>query len=368
MSIFEALRNIDIDIDENAILKTIDKLCHLKDVDDNTIPSYCFLHEITDTFNISKEKAIEIAYANGYTIIEVLPNDEIDGTLLIADKDCSIEQIQDDYTKFFGVEIEAQEFNKNKVEIKTESLKETLNPATGSKITDARILSLLKDCVKDVASIYSNYSSNLQTELDYIENESSKTFGTMCYPKYEGDSFKLVLNKHMYSEPDDAIKNTIYHELAHFIQMLEQFDNDVVYWSDSDGSLLASTKYRSEYWKSHGTRWRQIADEIGRKFNTEIHSTDSFTLHTGVGDYAQDKRKWVVKCKHCGHESRYERVTDFVKNPNISTYDALVKKYGETKVKQRYSDSSIERFKKLPYWSCGLCGAKGEFESNYEKQ
>ena len=366
MSIFEDLNDIDIEIDDKVILKTIDKLCHIKDVDDNTIPSYCFLHEITDTFDISEDEAMKIAYDNGYTIIEVLPNDEIDGTLLIADNDCSIEQIQDDYIKFFGVEIEAQEFNKDKVEVETESLNESLNPSTGSRITDKRVLGLVNECVNNVAHIYNNYSSSLKNNLDCIENESARTFGTMCYPDFEGDSFKLVLNKHMFNEPDEAIKNTVYHELAHFVQMLEQFDNDVVYWKGD--TLLASKEYRTKYWQSHGTRWRQIADEIGRKFGVEIHRTDSYTLHTGVGDYAQDKRKWAVECKHCGHISRFEKATEFVKNPNISLYDVYCKKYSKNAVDFRYEKSTIERMKNTPYWSCGLCGAKGEFESNYGKQ
>lgn len=361
MNLLEALN----DVNEQDVAKTIYKLCHIKDVDDNDAPSYCFLHEITDIYGITDDEALNIARKYGYNIIKVFSNEEIDGSLLVADKECSIDQIKDDYIKFFGVEVEIEKLKDEEKPSgpKYESLKESMSGTT--PIQDIRIINLINQCCEDVKSLYPDLSFD---NIYYMTGSSTHTFGTMCYPDYENGNFTLVLNKHMFNEDDNAIKNTIYHELAHYVQMSWQFEYDIVYWEF--GQLRGSYKYRTKEWQSHGTVWREIADNIESHFNVKISSTDSYSTHTGVGDYAQEQKKWVVKCNHCGREFKYEKATPFVKEPNITHYDYMIKYKKEKDYYKNYyeqhPDIKKERQNNL-YWRCG-CGVKGEFETNYDKK
>jgi len=109
-----------IEEDENAIVDTIYKLSHIRDIDGEDTPSYCFVHDITDTFGLSEDEAVGIAKDNGYVVYEILPNGDVDSGLVIADRDCSKDLISTDYEKFFGVEIEIKPYGEeveDKVEV-----------------------------------------------------------------------------------------------------------------------------------------------------------------------------------------------------------------------------------------------------------
>ena len=101
---------IDKEEDKDAIVSEIDSLTHTIDIEGEKVPSYCFVHDITNTFGLSDDEAIKIAKDNGYIVYKVVPNDaDIESGLVIADKECSKDLIVNDYKKFFGVEIDIED-------------------------------------------------------------------------------------------------------------------------------------------------------------------------------------------------------------------------------------------------------------------
>lgn len=227
-----------------------------------------------------------------------------------------------------------------------------------SIIQDKRILDIINKCISELKSI----GYHIDDDIDFVWGDSTHTFGEMFWPKYQTGYYTLALNKYMIDEPEDAIRNTVLHELAHYINMKDQLWNDIIFWYDS-----STLKYRRAYYNktkhsAHGTDWKRIAADISSKLHTQITRTNSFELHPGVGKHRDDKIKYIVKCKNCGNELKYSKKTAFVSNPNITYYDFLVNKYGLDVVERHYSPESLEDKKNTLYWSCGSCGAKGQWE------
>jgi len=100
----------DEDIIKNEeILSTLYKMTHIKNVDGNDA-SYCFLEEISNIYGLDEDTIKDIALNNGYKLMKVSPGETIDGGLLIADKNCSAQHIKTDYMKFYGTEVEVEEY------------------------------------------------------------------------------------------------------------------------------------------------------------------------------------------------------------------------------------------------------------------
>ena len=100
----------DEDIIKNKeILSTLYKLTHIKNVNGNDA-SYCFLEEISNIYGLDEDTIKDIALNNGYKLMKVSPGETIDGGLLIADKNCSAQHIKTDYQKFYGTEVEVEEY------------------------------------------------------------------------------------------------------------------------------------------------------------------------------------------------------------------------------------------------------------------
>lgn len=96
-------------IKNDEILSTLYKLTHIKNVDGNDA-SYCFLEEISNIYSIDEDTIKEIALQNGYKLMKVFPNENVDGGILIADKNCSAQHIKTDYNKFYGVEVDVEDY------------------------------------------------------------------------------------------------------------------------------------------------------------------------------------------------------------------------------------------------------------------
>ena len=100
----------DEDIIKNEeILSTLYKMTHIKNVNGNDA-SYCFLEEISNIYGLDEDTIKDIALNNGYKLMKVFPGETIDGGLLIADKNCSAQHIKTDYQKFYGTEVEVEEY------------------------------------------------------------------------------------------------------------------------------------------------------------------------------------------------------------------------------------------------------------------
>ena len=96
-------------IKNEEILSTLYKYTHIKNKDSEDA-SYCFLEEICNIYGLDEDEMKDIALSNGYKLMKVFPNENVDGGLLIADKNCSAQHIKTDYLKFYGVEAEVEEY------------------------------------------------------------------------------------------------------------------------------------------------------------------------------------------------------------------------------------------------------------------
>lgn len=205
------------------------------------------------------------------------------------------------------------------------------------RIEDGRTLGLVEKC----RGIVESCGYKIGDDIEYMWGDAVNEFGTMCWPKSKSDKYKLVLNIHMKDEPEEAIMNTICHELCHYVNMKIMFREGIIFWSDwKEGVLLTSKKYKPAIYSSHGKSWRDIAAAVSKKLGTEITRTDSYQTHTGVGEYAKNSYKYVVRCTNCGWEVGYMKKTSFAEDPN-----------------QRSPYSG--RYK----YACPKCHASGKFET-----
>lgn len=338
----------------------------------HSVFSNCYsLTSIVIPNSISRIEAYSFWYC--YSLTSIVIPDSVISIGVCAFEDCT--SLKDVY--YLGRE---SDWNKIKIEYegneillnanihfnsKNEELIETLtlNEMKGkSFITEENILTYINDCIKDLKSL----GYTIDNDIDFMWGEASGTFGTMFWPDNENSNYILVLNKHMIDEPEEAIKSTIYHELAHYINNKQLLDKGIAYWYDYDRLKWDSRLYKQGIHGSHGQWWQKVVNNINSKLGTSISRTSNYQLHTGVGDYAKTKNKYVVTCKNCGNVLTYSRKTDFVKNPNESTYDFYVRKYGQSWVDYIFPDEKTKQLKKnTHYWSCGRCGKSDwEIEEN----
>lgn len=208
---------------------------------------------------------------------------------------------------------------------KQESIpKSTINPEVlkemkgKQSVSNTRILQYVNDCIESMKTLHYDgmFDSYINFEdIDIEEGDTLNTFGTLLLPKTLGGAFKLVLNKYMFDEPEETIKNTIYHELCHYVVCKIAIEHGLLY---RVGGKWYLKRYEdgltgSDY-NGHGTVWKNIAKKVGQAFNQTINRTNTFDTHTGVGAHASNNYNYVVRCKHCGTIFHYTRMTGFVKS------------------------------------------------------
>lgn len=177
-------------------------------------------------------------------------------------------------------------------------------------ITDKHMWELIHECIDDIME---KTGYLIEDDLMWLYGEGSHTFGTTYYPQYDGGQFSIVLNKYLINDTDDKIKNTICHELCHYIHNKEMFDDGILYWKDND-TLRYTNRYQQGRDNSHGTRWKEIAREVSRALNLNPPiSTRSSISNSSIKDYAQSKAKYIVTCKNCGHKSYYDRLCTVIR-------------------------------------------------------
>lgn len=181
----------------------------------------------------------------------------------------------------------------------------------GEMITEKNILSVIYACINTLKDM----GYNIGSDIYFLWGDSPRVFGEMQFPKYEGGYFSLVLNKHMLNDSEDSLKSIIYHELAHYICYKEQFDDGVLYWIDD--KVYHKKDYDKVEESTHGKRWKRIANNISGKTGVKISITDSFDSHKDMEKYAEEKYKYIIRCKNCGQEYKYAKQTTFVKDPNV---------------------------------------------------
>lgn len=196
--------------DNEIILKTIYKLTHIKNEDGEYVGSYCFLEEVANIYALDEDEVKKIALDNGYKIIKVFPNEQVDGGLIIADKSCSDSHIKDDYLKFYGVEAEVEELK--------ESLKEDWNKEDSeelSKINSTIKEKSHKDILLKIAKALANCSSRAEyfTELQnlkYIDKDLYKEYKQLVKKGYSLASAASIISDKIYQQ-NESLKESSFH-------------------------------------------------------------------------------------------------------------------------------------------------------------
>lgn len=184
-------------------------------------------------------------------------------------------------------------------------------------ISDEKFLRYVDECIDELKKMNLGLKDTdmlTYDDIDIEEGDAMGTFGTMFLPNASSSNFKLVLNKHMFNESEEAIKNTIYHELCHYITDKLAIDCGAFEERSPGKWYLNNDVWGAKDYKGHGRVWKYIASRVGSAVGQDITRTNTFDLHTEVGKHYDENVKYIVKCKHCGYEFKYNRKTDFIKD------------------------------------------------------
>lgn len=250
----DTVEEVDDDINENEeILSTLNKLTHITNESGQKVGSYCFVEEIMNIYGLSQEEVIDIAKHNGYKIMKVFPNEQVDGGFIIADKECSGSHIKDDYLKFYGVEAEVKELK----ESLTES-SDTLDIMIKDKKTGEE--TLLKNRTfnqlellnknKDILIVYTTPHEDVDESIKE-DDEISQSF------KIPSKNLEIVTSPIEYKDSDWSYEqfDGFYHfkeeDFETELEALDYFiwDNEVLYNSSEQykNKLIVKTFYKGEF-------------------------------------------------------------------------------------------------------------------------
>lgn len=179
----------------------------------------------------------------------------------------------------------------------------------GEKITNPKIVNYFEDCVETLKDL-DIMPRNWGNDIKLTQNKALHTFGSMMAPRFSYLPFELQLSVHLFPESEDNIKNTIYHELCHYIQMKEQLEEGILWFGDR--GLYMTREGDTSYESPHGGRWQGIAKRVSIATGQNIQRTDSYNFHTNVGKEHDKAVRYILKCKHCGNEFKYLKRTEFI--------------------------------------------------------
>ena len=195
-------------------------------------------------------------------------------------------------------------------------LDESLTEMRGKgNISDRKVVQYIEECIEEMKKINFGFPEEdvlTYDDIDCEEGDTARTFGTMYLPHNGEGNFKLVLNRHMFNEPEEAIKNTILHELCHYVVDKIALDCGAIYSKNGKWYLNNRDFYNAKDYTGHGKLWKFVASKVSNATGQDITRTNSYDMHTGVGSHANDSYKYIVKCKHCGNEFKYMKRTKFV--------------------------------------------------------
>lgn len=144
-----------------------------------------------------------------------------------------------------------------------------------AELQDSRVLKYCEECVQVMNELGYNIKG-----VDWRVFRSTHTYG-LAYKKFN----TVVLNQELTKEEESAVKNTIFHELAHI-------------------AAPAGTK--------HGPDWQWICEKIRQKTGQVITRTNPMSQHQGVNAFRETKIKYVFQCPGCESILKYTKRTRFV--------------------------------------------------------
>lgn len=199
-----------------------------------------------------------------------------------------------------------------------------------------RIRKLFDECVSELRRI------GYQVDDDIRIEEYSATSRLADMTPVPGDDglYRLRVSKYLYDETDDVIKDTILHEIAHYLVGKKALERGI-YLRDRLGNWTIRREEKSR-WLGHGTEWKKIRDYINFRLGTNLERTTDSEIFRKA---SEEKVKYFVTCKHCGQVLPYTRKSKFVRDPNA--IDPVTKDY---------------------IWVCGNCNMSGQFEVKENKK
>ena len=232
-------------------------------------------------------------------------------------------------------------------------------------LTDDRLKNLVIECVDTLKRKGFDVT---MSDLALETSDSTTTLGSMKPPEYPLAPYTLTLSKYLSNDTDENIKNTIYHELCHYLQFKELVKRGIADMSPLKG-LVWSNKYnltraqKNDY-IGHGDLWKSIAKDVGAAVGMEFSRLAAAEEAPGFYKAVDDAAKYIIRCRNCGNRLTFMRKTDFVKDPNINQYDYMVRieKIPEAWIEGRASKEAIEKYKSTYEWRCGQCGKGGDWE------
>lgn len=227
---------------------------------------------------------------------------------------------------------------------------------------DNKLLNLVDKCIDFLVS---NGYGISKDDFEVKELTGTQVFGRLTLRKNPHSPYILELNKYLVNEPEQAIKKTIFHELCHYLVNEYLIDQGLYYFDSLANKWKGTAQWQlnKSYYSAHGQFWKQIAAKVECLTGQDIQRTDTYNTHTEVGKVYDEKMKYIVHCKNCGNDIKYMKLTDFVKNPNKTQYEAACEKYSKENVDTIITPERQEVLKQAYNWRCGNCGKGGCFET-----
>lgn len=113
-------------------------------------------------------------------------------------------------------------------------------------------------------------------------SRSVRTHGK-CTIHYD-NTVTITISEVAFSGGNEALKNTIFHELTHSIRGC----------------------------KGHEEVWQRYADEIGRMYGVKIQQYVSKEERVACKEYKESRYNWKVTCPNCGHSWKSYRKTKVI--------------------------------------------------------
>lgn len=177
-------------------------------------------------------------------------------------------------------------------------------------IPGERVRALIVRCVADM----SEWGYRLPAEIEWRRDFAKRRIGQARLRRAcDGPSVVLLGHLMLENDADDAIRNTIYHELAH---------------------LAAG------WGAGHGPKWQRIARDVTRRTGLVIKRLADSAEHPWIAREDAAAAKYAFRCRKCG---------------------AVVTRMRRSAFTESYDEVAIgDDGTRTPRWLCAKCG--GTFE------
>lgn len=150
-------------------------------------------------------------------------------------------------------------------------------------ITQEQLMVLFEECKTQLVNL--GYIEILNNHYNiYINTKFKSVLGRIG--RYLPNYFIIEINsRYLDVCTENAIKNTIMHELIHSIQ----------------GCM------------NHGCKWKNIAHQVNSFYGYNVQRTNSYKEYDSVYTPHALPYKYMIRCKHCNKIWKYKKTTNIIK-------------------------------------------------------